>query len=125
MTIALGRMSIDPTPFDSESFWTLTTLAHPDLTMTLPIILGVLTMGNVESSNWVMTAAERVRAREVEEENMKAVDAGQKLIKPQAIIKTGLRLLSVGRIIIASITPGVNTPLINVIICLTDGSFRA
>ncbi|RDB22844.1 Mitochondrial inner membrane protein COX18 [Hypsizygus marmoreus] len=106
-TIMLGRLSLDPTPFDTESFLTLTTLAHPDPTMTLPIILGIITMANVESSNWVMNAAERERARQIEERNAKRIaESGQKQIQPKGLIKPGLRLLSIGRIMIAAITPG-------------------
>lgn len=100
---------MDPTPFDSESFLTLSTLAHPDPTMTLPIILGVVTMANVESSNWVMTAAERERERQIEEQNAKAIaEGGKPQIRPKALIKSGLRVLSIGRIIIAAIAPGVS-----------------
>ncbi|GLB33903.1 putative 60Kd inner membrane protein [Lyophyllum shimeji] len=106
-TIMLGRLSLDPTPFDSESFLTLSTLAHPDPTMTLPIILGVATMANVESSNWVMNAAERERERQIEEQNAKILAAGGKpQIRPRALIKSGLRVLSIGRIIIAAVAPG-------------------
>ena len=111
----LGRLSLDPTPFDSESFLTLTTLAHPDPTMTLPIILGVLTMANVESSNWVMNAAERERERQMEERAAKRVGVdGQLQIKPKSLIRSGLRLLSVGRIIIAAMAPGVSVHIISV-----------
>ena len=114
-TMMLGRLSLDPTPFDSESFLMLTTLAHPDPTMTLPIVLGILTMANVESSNWVMTAAERERERQLEERVAKrgGVD-GQLQIKPKSLIRSGLRLLSVGRIIIAAMTPGVSVHFISV-----------
>lgn len=107
--MVLGRLSLDPTPFDSESFLTLITLAHPDPTMTLPIILGVLTMANVESSNWVMNAAEREREQQIAERNAKRIaESGQPQFQPKTLIKSGLRLLSVGRIIIAAITPGVS-----------------
>ncbi|KAG6866439.1 hypothetical protein C0991_003957 [Blastosporella zonata] len=110
-TIMLGRLSLDPTPFDSESFLTLTTLAHPDPTMTLPIILGVLNMANVESSNWVMNAAERERAREIKEANAKAIAEGaQAKFQPRSILKSTLRVLSVGRIIICAMVPGVSGP---------------
>ncbi|KAK2466279.1 hypothetical protein APHAL10511_001921 [Amanita phalloides] len=108
-TIALGRLSVDPTPFDSESFFTLSTLAHSDPTMTLPILLGILTMANVESRNWVMTAAERERARRVQEMNdKKRAELGDKahIIQPQKVVKSTLRLLSIIRIIVAAMTPG-------------------
>ncbi len=113
-TIALGRLSVDPTPFDSESFAMLSTLAHPDPTMTLPIILGILTMANVESSIWVMTAAERERAQKIQEMNEKKnaeLGKGARIILPQKIIKTTLRFMSVARIIVAAVTPGVRLPL--------------
>jgi inner membrane protein COX18 len=113
-TIALGRLSLDPTPFDSESFLTLTTLAHPDPTLTLPIVLGILTMANVESGNWVMNAAEREQTRLIEARNAKRIaEGGKPNIEPRKILRTVLRSLSVGRIILASITPGVASPSIN------------
>ncbi|KAF8351374.1 membrane insertase OXA1/ALB3/YidC [Amanita rubescens] len=108
-TIALGRLSVDPTPFDSESFAMLSTLANPDPTMTLPIILGILTMANVESSTWFMTAAERERVQKIQETNEKKhaeLGKGARIIRPQKIIKTTLRFLSVARIIVAAVTPG-------------------
>jgi inner membrane protein COX18 len=71
-------------------------------------------MANVESSNWVMNAAERERVRKNEEKNAKRIaDGGKPNIEPKRLLKTGLRVLSVGRIILASITPGVPFPLAN------------
>ncbi|KAJ8519392.1 hypothetical protein ONZ45_g3668 [Pleurotus djamor] len=106
-SMMLSRLSLPPTPFDSEAFLTLTTLAHPDPTMALPIILGMITMANVESSNWVMTAAERERQQRIDENNVKRIAEGQKpLIQPNKLIKSGLRILSVGRIMFAAVMPG-------------------
>ena len=69
-------------------------------------------MANVESSNWVMTAAERERSRLIEEQSAKRIaEGGKPNIEPKKFMKTGLRVLSVGRIILASITPGVTSPL--------------
>lgn len=50
LSLTLIRASTDPTPLDSESFMTLTTLAHPDSTMMIPILVGLVTVANVESS---------------------------------------------------------------------------
>jgi len=106
-TVVLNRLSQDPTPFDSESFLTLTSLAHPDPTMTLPVLLGFLTMANLESGNWVMNAAEREQQRAIEAEEAQRVASGGKVhIQPGKIIKFGLRALSVIRIIVAALTPG-------------------
>lgn len=107
-TVVLSRLSIDPTPFDSESFFTLSTLAHPDPTMTLPVILGFLTMANVESGNWVLNAAEREQVRKADEEEKKRIlDGGKPRLHPGKVLKTFLRGLSIARIIIAAMTPGV------------------
>ncbi|KAJ7590947.1 60Kd inner membrane protein-domain-containing protein [Mycena floridula] len=50
LSLVLSRASTDPTPFDSESFMTLTTLAHPDPTMVIPILVGLITAANMETS---------------------------------------------------------------------------
>jgi mitochondrial inner membrane protein COX18 len=104
-TVVLSRLSIDPTPFDSESFFTLSTLAHPDPTMALPVILGFLTMANVESGNWVLNAAEREQIRKADQKRVS--EGGKSRLHPGKILKTFLRGLSIVRIIIAAMTPGV------------------
>ena len=107
-TVVLSRLSVDPTPFDSESFFTLSTLAHPDPTMTLPVILGLLTMANVESGNWVLTAVEREQIRKADlEEKKRVLEGGKPRLHPGKVFKTILRGLSIVRIIIAAMTPGV------------------
>lgn len=109
-TIVLNQLSQSPTPFDSESFLTLTSLAHPDPTMTLPIVLGFLTMANVESGSWVMNAAEREQQRLSEAEEVNRLAAGGKVrVQPRKIIKTALRGLSIIRIVVAALTPGVRS----------------
>lgn len=76
--------------------------------MTLPVILGFLTMANVESGNWVMNAVERQQRRAAEVEEEKRIAAGGKpKIHPGNIIKSTLRGLSVLRIVIAAMAPGV------------------
>jgi len=77
--------------------------------MTLPVVLGLLTMANVESGNWVMNAAEREQKRTFEAEEAKRVATGGKVqIQPGKIISTSLRTLSIIRIIVAALTPGVS-----------------
>jgi hypothetical protein len=76
--------------------------------MTLPIVLGFLTMANVESGNWVMNAAEQEQQRAIEAKEARRVATGGKVrIQPGKIIKTSLRALSIFRIIVAALTPGV------------------
>ena len=108
-TVVLSRLSTDPTPFDSESFLTLSTLAHPDPTMTLPVILGFLTMAHVESGNWVLNAAEKEQIRRAEQkERERILQSGKLSINPAKLLKDSLRGLSIVRIIITALTPGVS-----------------
>lgn len=66
-------------------------------------------MANVESGNWVMNAAEREQRRAIEAEETRRVATGGKAKIPAGkIIKTSLRALSIIRIIVAALTPGVS-----------------
>ncbi|EIW82111.1 hypothetical protein CONPUDRAFT_102897 [Coniophora puteana RWD-64-598 SS2] len=105
-SILLTRLSQHPTPFDSESFLTLSTLTHADPTATLPIVLGFLTLANVESSRWLMTDAQREREVKVQQWKEAKVAKGDTVLEPQKIIKSSLRILSVGRIVVATMVPG-------------------
>ncbi|KAF5344125.1 hypothetical protein D9758_008847 [Tetrapyrgos nigripes] len=96
--------------FDSESFLTLTTLVHPDETFTLPIVLGLLTMANVEASTWVMTPAERAKLAENEAKlREQTQNDGIRRYRPQSMIKSALRGLSVVRVGLCAIAPGAVT----------------
>lgn len=106
-SILLSRLSEAPTPFDSESFFTLSTLTHADPTGTLPIALGFITLANVESSRWFMTDAQLKREQQVEKWREERIERGETVLEPQKIIKSALRLMSVGRIAVASVVPGV------------------
>lgn len=100
LTYLFSHLSVAPTPFDSESFLTLTSLAHPDPTMVMPIVLGCLAMAQVESGNWLLSASEREEQRKLDE----------KLAGKQSVgtaTKSVLRLVSVVRVVVAALTPGV------------------
>ncbi|KAF9226557.1 hypothetical protein BS17DRAFT_775824 [Gyrodon lividus] len=105
-SMVLSRLSQRTTPFDSESFLTLSTLAHPDPTATLPITLGLITLANVESSRWFMTDQQRERQLEVQKWKEERVARGETVLEPQRIIKSVLRLVSIGRILVATMVPG-------------------
>lgn len=107
-SIVLAHISQHPTPFDSESFLTLSTLVHPDPTATLPIALGFITLANVESSRWFMTDQQREREIKVQKWREERIAKGERVVEPQKIIKSTLRLVSVGRILIAAMVPGVD-----------------
>ncbi|KAJ6539442.1 60Kd inner membrane protein-domain-containing protein [Mycena capillaripes] len=107
MTMMFNRLAQDPTPLDSEAFFTLTTLNHPDSTWTLPIMLGLVTMANVDMNSWLMSAVQRDRLQKMEEKRAQQIAAGVKPgIQAHKIIKNALFLLSIGRIALAAITPG-------------------
>lgn len=65
-------------------------------------------MANVESGNWVLNAAERAQAQKADQEEKKRVlEGGKPQLHPSKVLKTFLRGLSIVRIIIAAMTPGV------------------
>ena len=111
----LSRLSQPPTVFDSESFLTLTSLSHADPTAALPIALGLITLANVESSasvRWFASAEARERKELEEKRTAEKRAQGNIVLQPQKIVQSALRLLSVGRILIGALVPGVRTPLI-------------
>jgi hypothetical protein len=75
--------------------------------MTFPIILGIITLANVESSGWFMTKPERQKKAAADAKFEKSVEAGEIMFEWSRIVKAGLRIAAVGRIIIASMVPGV------------------
>ncbi|KAI0307278.1 60Kd inner membrane protein-domain-containing protein [Multifurca ochricompacta] len=102
----LSRLSQSPTVYDSESFLTLTSLAHADPTATLPIALGMITLANVESSRWFISEAAKERD-ELEQKRLAEKRAqGHIVLEPRKIVQTGLRVLSIGRILISAVVPG-------------------
>ncbi|KIJ70050.1 hypothetical protein HYDPIDRAFT_104734 [Hydnomerulius pinastri MD-312] len=106
LSMVFRRLSENPTPFDSESFLTLSTLAHPDSTAALPIAIGLLTFANVESSRWFMTDAERAREVQVKKWTEERVARGEFVIQPMKMLKSGLRYSALFRTFIALSVPG-------------------
>jgi hypothetical protein len=108
----LARLSQAPnSAFDSEAFLTLTSLAHPDPTAALPIALGMITLANVESSRWFVSAVVREREDAERERVAEQRAQGRIVLEPRKIVQSGLRLLSVGRILIGAVVPGVRATL--------------
>jgi mitochondrial inner membrane protein COX18 len=112
-SISLSRISQPPTVFDSESFLTLTSLAHADPTATLPIALGLITLANVESSSspsgWFVSDAMKARDELAQKQIAEKRAQGLVVLEPRKIVQSALRLLSVGRILIGAVVPGVRT----------------
>ena len=84
--------------------------------MTLPVVLGFLSMANVESGNWVLNAAEREQQRESQAAEQKRIaEGGEQRIRPGQHIKSALRGLSILRIIFAAVAPGVSICFYNLL----------
>ncbi|EIN10436.1 hypothetical protein PUNSTDRAFT_132531 [Punctularia strigosozonata HHB-11173 SS5] len=106
LSVVFNRACQRPTPLDSESFGTLTSLVHTDPTMTFPIILGLLTLANVESAKWNLSPERREREAKVEKWVAEKREKGEMVVRPANAIRTGLRLVSVARIIVGALVPG-------------------
>ena len=107
-SMVLSHASSAPTVLDSEAFFTLTSLAHSDSTATLPILLGIITLANVESARWFVSAEVLQREAQVAKWTAERRARGEQILEPRKIYQTTLRMLSVGRILIAAMVPGVS-----------------
>ena len=114
-TMFFSNLAHRPTPLDDESFWTLTSMARPDPTATIPIALGLVTLANVETSQWFIGEEKRERTRvaqEAKERREKELESkGNLTLQPRSIIQGGLRVFSVARIIIGTMVDGVSLRL--------------
>lgn len=107
MSMLCARIAAPPTPLDGESFLTLSTLAHTDPTMVLPVVVGMLTLANVEASSWFLTAEQLAKQKEQERKIVeKAREKGKPPIVVEKVVKGAMRGLSVVRILITSVMPG-------------------
>jgi inner membrane protein COX18 len=101
-----------PSPLSMESILTLHNLSAADSTATLPIIVGLITFANVETSRWLVGGqhARELLARKLEQKK-KDEEEGIIRINPQDASKSMLRLFSVLRIVVGLTMPGVGSLL--------------
>ena len=102
-----ARLTQSPSVLDSETFLTLTSLVNPDPTAAIPILIGLITFANAESAKWFITDARKNRQEKVEKWNAEKRARGHTVVEPTKIVQNGLRVMSVGRILIAAVVPGV------------------
>lgn len=108
-TFVFQSACVAPSPLESESVFTLVSLANPDPTGTLPIIIGLLTLANVETSQWLIGGKYARDALQLAETTAKQdAEKGVVKIRPQAISKNILRAFSICRMIIGMLMPGVS-----------------
>lgn len=116
-TMFFSHLAHRPTPLDDESFWTLTSMARPDATATMPIALGLVTLANVETAQWFVGEDKRERAKaaiEASERRDKELEReGKMRVRPRGIIQGGLRVFSVARIIIGTMVDGVSVTVVS------------
>ena len=105
---ALSHAARTAPGLESEAFLSLTSLASADPTATLPIALGLLTFINVESSRWFASAEALQREQAATERTAARRAAGELVLEPHKITQSALRGMSVARILIASLWPGVS-----------------
>lgn len=102
-----NRAAERPTPLDSEAFWNLTNLIHPDPTHVLPVAIGLLTMALTDSTRWFLPPR---RLAELDHADMlRAERARRSLLKLNwsATARSASRCWAVARIPIAMLAPGV------------------
>ena len=92
---------------DSETFLTLTSLVNPDPTAVIPVLIGMITFANVESSKWFISDGQKSREAKAEKLNAERRAQGHVVVEPKKIVQNALRFMSVGRILIAAMVPGV------------------
>jgi len=106
-SMLFSQLTQAPSVLESETFLTLTSLVNPDPTVTIPILIGMITFANVESAKWFISDAQKSRQEKVEKWNAEKRARGETVIEPKKIAQNALRVMSVGRILIAAMVPGV------------------
>ncbi|KIJ56605.1 hypothetical protein M422DRAFT_149248, partial [Sphaerobolus stellatus SS14] len=105
-TIFLHAANMPGSVLRDESFWTLQSLAHPDTTMALPVIVGLLSIATVETSRW-FTSEQRARNIAAAQEKAAVERAkGAIRINPMKHIKSIMSGLSVARVFLTALVPG-------------------
>ena len=110
-SLVFSRLTQQPSVLDSETFLTLTSLVNPDPTLTIPVLIGMISFANVESAKWFISDGQKSRQEKVEKWNAEKRARGDTVIEPKKIVQNVLRVMSVGRILIAAMVPGVRVHL--------------
>ena len=119
-SIMFSRLAQPPSVLDSETFLTLTSLVNPDPTATIPILIGLITFANVESAKWFISDTQKGRQEKVEKWNAEKRAQGHTVVEPAKIVKNALGVMSVGRILIAAVVPGVGVQPSSMLPCETN-----
>ncbi|EJD01124.1 uncharacterized protein FOMMEDRAFT_88420, partial [Fomitiporia mediterranea MF3/22] len=111
MSALFSHIARGPTPLDDEAFLTLTSLARPDPTGTLPVVLGLMTFANVETAKWFVGAERAARTAAIEERREKEdarvrEEGGTIRARLGNVVPSGLRVLSVFRIVVGIMVDG-------------------
>lgn len=110
-SIFFGHVAQRPSPLDAESFLTLSSLARPDPTGTLPIALGLITLANVETAQWFVDPDKLASGAKSQQQNENRKDVPT-VPRLKTIVQSSLRGLSVFRIVVATMVDGVRCSVI-------------
>jgi len=106
-TLFFSHLAAKRVPIDAESFLTLTSLAKPDSSGTLPIIYGLISLANVESARWFISEEKAERERRGEEAYQKKKAEGALVAPPMKnVVQSTLRIMSVARIVVGAMVDG-------------------
>jgi inner membrane protein COX18 len=67
----------------------------------------MITFANVESAKWFISEKQKTRQERVEKWNEEKRAQGHTVVEPKKIVQNALRVMSVGRILISAVVPGV------------------
>lgn len=116
-SLVFSRLTQPPSVLDSETFLTLTSLVNPDPTAAIPIFIGMITFANVESAKWFISEKQKSRQERVEKWNEEKRAQGHTVVEPKKIVQNALRVMSVGRILVSAVVPGVCVQLSSLLSC--------
>lgn len=89
--------------FRDEAAFTLQSLAHPDATAAIPVMTGLVSLATIETSH-LFLRQERSHSRE--DPVNKSTGERRIAINPTRYIKSAIRILSLGRVILTFMMPG-------------------
>lgn len=115
MTVLFGAAAMPPTPLDSEGFWTITTLTHPDQSNVLPIALGLLTIATTDSSRWFISSERLHELKERDQRNLEKSRKSTLKFNVGSFFMNFARLSSIARVVLGMVVPGVRRSLL--IVC--------
>lgn len=94
--------------FRDEAVFSLQSLAHPDATAAIPVMTGLVSLATTETSH-LFLKQEKPHPREDSVKSLNQSTGERRIaINPTQYIKSVIRILSLGRVILTFMMPGVS-----------------